>query len=106
MFVKCTEERFNKLCATPGTHIFFKHSPTCGVSTQAYRSLEVCMKTYYEPIYLIDVHSQQDLKHHIADTLGIRHESPQVILLKHGLVEAVLNHRYITSSTIQSLLHL
>ena len=60
------------------------------------------MSTYYEPIYLLDVHRSESLKTHIAETLGIRHESPQLLLIKNGLVEAVANHRYITDELLNS----
>ena len=58
------------------------------------------MESYHEPIYLLDVHQSPDLKMNVADMLGIRHESPQLLLIKNGIVEAVANHRYITTNLL------
>ena len=60
------------------------------------------MHTYHEPIYLLEVHTSPELKVQIAEQLSIRHESPQLLLIKRGIVEAVANHRYITFSLLQS----
>jgi len=38
------------------------------------------------PVYLVDVIAQRPLSREIAARLGIRHESPQVIVLRNGAV--------------------
>lgn len=102
MFLALTEDRFTKLLTTAWTHLIFKHSPTCGVSSVAHAQITAWMSTYHEPIYLLDVQQAPELKFHVAETLGIRHESPQLLLLKNGLIEAVANHRFITTQLLAS----
>ncbi len=63
----------------------FKHSTRCGTSSRAYRQV-----TEYEeadepiPVFLVDVIAERTLARSIADRLGVRHRSPQVILLESG----------------------
>ncbi len=59
--------------------ILFKHDFTCPISAAARRQLE----RLDEPVYLIDV-SDQPLSLGIADQIGVEHQSPQVIVLRHG----------------------
>lgn len=67
--------------------VIFKHSPTCGTSAQAYDELE----TYLEApdavdLHLVDVLRSRPLSQAITTRFGVRHESPQVLLLVAGKV--------------------
>jgi bacillithiol system protein YtxJ len=55
-------------------------------------------------IWLVDVQRSQDLSREIERRTGIRHESPQVILLSHGRPRWSASHRHITASAIQHAL--
>ncbi|MDQ2806475.1 MAG: DUF2847 family protein [Chloroflexota bacterium] len=59
--------------------ILFKHDFACPISAAARRQLE----RLPDAVYLIDV-SDQPLSLGIADQLGVAHQSPQVIVLRHG----------------------
>ncbi len=59
--------------------ILFKHDFSCPISAAAHRQLE----RLPDPVYLIDV-SDQPLSLGIADQIGVEHQSPQVIVLRHG----------------------
>ncbi len=79
----------------------FKHSTRCGASLRAYRQV-----TRYEeadgpvPIFLIDVITERDLSRAIADRLGIRHQSPQVILLSCGAPVWHASHSGVTAEAL------
>jgi len=62
-----------------GPVVIFKHSPRCPLSSLALSRFESTFRAM--DYYLIDVVSQRDLSQNIAATLGIMHESPQVLLL-------------------------
>src|SRR5579875_2080361 len=67
--------------------IFFKHSPTCPVSLIAHREVMRFQRAQPDvPIYLVSVRQRRDLARHIAERTGIRHESPQILVLRSGLV--------------------
>lgn len=60
--------------------VIFKHSTSCGISSAAYREME----KLEAPVNLLEVQSARDVSREVADRTGIRHETPQVIVLKDG----------------------
>jgi len=60
--------------------IIFKHSTACGISSAAYREME----KLEGQVNLLEVQSARDVSRELADLTGIRHETPQVIVLKDG----------------------
>ena len=88
--------------ALSASHAFlFKHSTRCGASSRAYRQV-----TRYEeadgpiPVFLIDVITERTLARSIADRLGVRHQSPQVILLARGEPVWDASHGAVTAETL------
>ncbi|MEM8487673.1 MAG: bacillithiol system redox-active protein YtxJ [Bacteroidota bacterium] len=61
--------------------ILFKHSATCPVSAMARRRIKQLQEAGDPPVYEVVVQSARSLSQKLAQDLGIRHESPQVILL-------------------------
>ena len=65
-----------------GRFLLFKHSTRCGTSLRAYREVEAFEALGGEvPVFLVDVISQRSLARDLAERLGVRHASPQVILV-------------------------
>ena len=64
----------------------FKHSTRCAISSMAKKRLELDWNKYNSevPIYYVDLIAYRNLSTSIADTLGIVHQSPQLILIKDG----------------------
>jgi bacillithiol system protein YtxJ len=60
--------------------ILFKHSVTCSISADAFDE----MKHYPGRVELVTVQSARNVADEIETRTGIRHESPQVILLVGG----------------------
>lgn len=60
--------------------VIFKHSIACGISSAAYREME----KLEGQVNLLEVQSARDVSRELADLTGIRHETPQVIVLKDG----------------------
>jgi bacillithiol system protein YtxJ len=69
-----------------GIQIIYKHSFSCGVSMFAKLKLDEVMKEASDEaeFYLIDVRQNRDASNLVAELTGIRHESPQVIVIKSG----------------------
>lgn len=86
------------------TLFIFKHSSTCPISSAAKRQVDVFLEETPVTAYLIVVPQQRPLSNEIAERLGIRHESPQLIALKDGSPTGVLNHYQIVRESIQNLL--
>jgi bacillithiol system protein YtxJ len=67
------------------TVLIFKHSSRCGVSAMVLHRLESRWKdTDSMPCYFLDLLSHHDISEAIALEFGVKHESPQVLLIKNG----------------------
>ena len=78
--------------------LLLKHSLTCGTSTYAHEELEALMAQDAPPADACVVHVQtgRALSNAIAERFGIRHESPQVLLIANGQVVWHASHHRIT----------
>lgn len=72
------EEIFQKSHEAPV--LVFKHSTTCPISAAAYRQIE----GVEADVNIIVVQTARGISNEIAHRTGIRHESPQAIVLKDG----------------------
>jgi len=84
----------------PKDAIIFKHSNACPVSAKA----KVEMDGLKEEIVLVVVQEQRDLSNKIAEEFDIKHESPQVILVKDGKAVKVFNHFDVTRALVEASL--
>jgi bacillithiol system protein YtxJ len=83
--------------------IIFKHSPTCPISLYAHREVaRFCERQPNAPVYMISVRRQREIAKHVAQCTGIRHESPQIVVLRRGDVLAAASHDEITAEWIAS----
>jgi bacillithiol system protein YtxJ len=74
----------------PADCLVFKHSTTCPISAGAaeqVRKLDAAL-----PLYWINVREQRELSNWVAETYGVAHESPQLILIRGGAQKRVWNH--------------
>jgi bacillithiol system protein YtxJ len=62
--------------------VIFKHSTTCPVSAAAYDEME----QFAGEVVLVEVQRARALSVEIEKRTGIRHESPQVLVLENGKV--------------------
>jgi len=84
-----------------GWALIYKHSPVCGASTTALRELShFSAELPAVPVYQVDVIGQRSLSQAMEDRLGIRHESPQVILFLDRLPVWNASHFKITRSAL------
>lgn len=81
--------------------IIFKHSTTCPISHGVYREVS----NADADINLIVVQNARSVSTAIAEKTGIRHESPQAIVLKNGEVIYHASHYDITASDVENHLN-
>ena len=79
-----------------GPVILFQHDPYCPISRGAYRRLAQLPGA----IPLVDVAHARALGQAIALRTGIRHESPQVLVLYHGEAVWSASHWAITAASV------
>ena len=60
--------------------VVFKHSTSCPISSRAYREME----QVNGDVSLVVIQSARDVSRALEQVTGVRHESPQVIVLKDG----------------------
>ena len=60
--------------------IVFKHSNACSISARAYREME----KLEAPVNIVVVQFARDISRELANLTGVRHETPQVIVLRDG----------------------
>jgi bacillithiol system protein YtxJ len=78
------------------TVILFNHDPYCPVSAAAFDE----MRGAAGDVRLIDVSRQRDVTRELAQRTGIRHESPQVIVLRDGAATWSASHFRITAEAV------
>ena len=76
--------------------VIFKHSSTCGISAGVYREVE----SVEADVNIVVVQRNRDISNAISQRTGIRHESPQAIVLVNGSPVYYASHWDIEPSQI------
>ena len=85
--------------------VLYKHSTRCGVSSGSLIEMRQFADLHPEvPVYLIDVIADRDIARRSAETTGVRHESPQVILLVAGDAVWDTSHFSVSCSKLERAL--
>jgi bacillithiol system protein YtxJ len=79
-----------------------KHSIACPISAQGQKEFVGLEDDGDPPLYAIVVQYARDLSDHIAETLGVQHETPQVVLIKDGEAFYDASHFDITTDALRS----
>lgn len=83
--------------------ILFKHSRTCPVSFAAQVEVQRFAARHPEfPVHTLVVQASRELSREVAEWTGVRHESPQVIVLRRGAVVAADSHEGVTEEFLSS----
>src|SRR5687767_4286917 len=78
--------------------VIFKHSSTCGISAGVIREVE----SLETDVNIVTVQRSRELSNAIALRTGIRHESPQAIVLACGEPVYFASHYDITQEDIEA----
>jgi bacillithiol system protein YtxJ len=77
--------------------VIFKHSNTCPISAMAYSR----MKQFGDGVSLLVVQQSRELSRQVETRTGVRHESPQVLVLRRGQTVWTASHFDITAEAVQ-----
>ena len=97
------EEQLQDEFATQEFVLLYKHSPLCGLCDIAIAEVNAFVEANPDvPVWMVDVISQRPLSQRLEVMLGVRHESPQVIMVRRG--EPVWNgsHRRVTRTRLEA----
>jgi bacillithiol system protein YtxJ len=82
--------------------LLLKHSPRCGVSRWALEEVEQLEREGdVGPIAMVDVVADRELSQEVAERIGVRHQSPQLIYLEEGVVRWHISHGSITADAVR-----
>ena len=84
--------------------VIFKHSTTCGISrmvlnmfTSAYDLDEGKMDFYF-----LDLHAHRGISNAVAEKFQVNHQSPQLLIVKNGVVVAHDSHGAISDLKLEN----
>ncbi len=95
-------EAVEQLVAESAQHpvIVFKHDTSCHISRAAYGE----MQQITQEVAIIDVAREKDLSLEIAERMGVKHESPQVLVIRDGHAVWSASHYDITHDAVAQAL--
>lgn len=83
--------------------LLFKHSFTCGTSAEALDELVAHLNDHpSDASYaMVTVQTDRELSNAVARTLGVRHETPQALLVRDGQVVWSASHFRVTAAAVE-----
>ena len=75
------------------TQAIFKHSSTCGISRVVLKMFKDSFDSEWDcDLYFLTIQAHRDISNEIEDRYGVRHESPQLLIVKNGVVTFHTSH--------------
>jgi monothiol bacilliredoxin len=86
--------------------LLFKHSYTCGVSAEALDELMAHLnENPADARYaMVTVQTHRNVSNAVSSRLGVRHETPQALLIREGRVVWSASHFRVTASAVEQAL--
>ena len=84
--------------------VIFKHSTRCSISAMALNRVERADTPTGAVWYFLDLLKHRNISNKIAEMFQVHHESPQVLLIKHGECIYDESHNGIQMEEIQEVL--
>lgn len=82
--------------------LLFKHSATCPISSMAHREIDRLTEASDPPVYRIVVQRARQVSSACAEQTGIRHESPQALVVRDGEVVWHASHHRVRAAAIRA----
>lgn len=84
--------------------IIFKHSTRCSISSMAKQRIDKAGSLNTAVLYYLDLLRYRSLSDAIASRFDIRHESPQILVIRNGTCVFHASHNGIEIETLQPFL--
>ncbi|UNK20213.1 bacillithiol system redox-active protein YtxJ [Paenibacillus sp. N3/727] len=87
--------------------LLFKHSTRCPISAGAYEEVTAYLQNHPNEqvdYAMIDVVADRPVSNEAADVLSVKHESPQVIVVRQGAPVWHTSHSHITAEALRGKL--
>ncbi|WP_339837499.1 bacillithiol system redox-active protein YtxJ [uncultured Maribacter sp.] len=68
--------------------VIFKHSTSCGISRMVLNMFKsgYALEEGQMDFYFLDLLANRDVSHEVASFFGVMHQSPQLLIIKNGVV--------------------
>lgn len=93
-----------EISAAPGRTIVYKHSATCTLCWWSIRQVRRFADAEGVTVHQVDVRAQRPLSQAIEAHFGVRHESPQVLIIEDGRVTWHGSHRALNRERLSAAL--
>ena len=106
-------DEFDRLLSESHTRplLVFKHSFTCGTSAEALDELiehlndDIVASGGPDTAYaIVTVQTHRDVSNAVTTKLGVRHETPQALLIRNGRVVWAASHFRVTADAVKKAL--
>ncbi|MHB1651800.1 MAG: bacillithiol system redox-active protein YtxJ [Desulfitobacteriaceae bacterium] len=86
--------------------VLFKHSTACPVSARAWKEVQAFIRENADEVLvaIVKVIESRPVSNQVTEDLGIKHESPQVMLLRDRQVSWHTSHNAVTQDQIKKAL--
>ncbi len=79
----------------------FKHSTRCSVSYMAYKGLKSAWNFGDDmPIFYLDLIKFRNISNQLAEKFGVKHQSPQMLMIKDGVCVNNTSHFNVNVDTL------
>ena len=86
------------------TQVIFKHSTRCGISRMVMKQFEDDYDTSLNiDLFYLDLLNYRDISNEIESKFQVVHESPQIIIIKNGIVVTQVSHGEINNLELNRL---
>ena len=82
--------------------IIYKHSSRCGLSAMTENKLEEGWESLHPRVklYFLDLIRNREVSNSVAERFNVRHQSPQILIIKNGICVYHSSHHEINVETI------
>ena len=87
------------------TQVIFKHSTRCGISSMVIKQFEKAydLSENNLDLYYLDLLNYRDVSNEIAIKFKVMHQSPQLLVIKNGVVVAHDSHGAINTMNLNGI---
>lgn len=83
------------------SQLIYKHSASCGISSMVLKMFNASLDPQWGcDLYFLTIQANRALSHEVEAKFGIRHESPQLLIVKKGEIAFHASHGAIADSDI------
>jgi bacillithiol system protein YtxJ len=87
-----------------GPVLIYKHSSICPTSARAEKQMRQVAEEHNVPVYRVVVQESRDVSDRIAEDTGVRHESPQLLILQNGDAVFDASHHRVKADRVREQL--